>query len=296
MGLLRRVLLYLKNSRINTAPETRAFQEGIEFYRYAEKMGMGPCAVLILIDGVYCVKQSFGFTAETIIKSVSSPDFWEGVFTAPEDGGWLVKENGETASFYQFFAEADREKLKSLMLKRFSLRDGAAAIWMGYGGKDAIPAADKLIQKITATGIDFPITDFGGKNEQPVIPAGLLVNLFEIDFSDVAEALPQSTLTAQNVNFSLELLLSLARTIFYGAYYLCEPLFAKPNSCNMTRDSCLRAAVYSAGEIDPYVLYLQLAAALTPYFPDTALEALQIYNIGTASTPASVLSFLRATD
>jgi hypothetical protein len=294
MGLLRRVLSYLRKSQIKTASETGVFQEGIEFYRHAEKAGMGPCAVLIMVDGVYCIKQSFGLTAETIVRSASSSDFWEGVFTAAYDGGWLVKKGGEVSPFYQFFSEADREKLESLMLKRFSLGDGSGAIWVGYGGKDAIPAADALIQKIIPLGIDFPIVDSAEKSGQPEMPEGLLANLFEIDFSDVVEALPQSMLTAQN--YSLELLLSLAHTIFYGAYYECGSVFVNPNSCNMSRDSCLRAVVYSACEIDPYVLYLQLAAVLTPYFPDTALEALQIYNIGTASTPASVLSFLRASD
>jgi hypothetical protein len=282
MGLLSRALKELQKNPMSQVSDEF---DGIDFYADAQHAGLNSCAVLVEIDSVFCVKQFYGFCARTIVTSVSSADFWDGAIRRDED--YFVVTKDELSPFYQLFAEADTQNLRSLLLKRFKLPDGTNAIWLCYGDETAIPASDELLAKIAQTGIDF-------LHAEPVVhqaPKDIPGNLFEIDFSDVVEALPPN-----DANYSLELLLSLSRTIFYGAYKLCHALFQNPNGCYLSRDTCLRTVVYSACEIDSFLLNTQLQQILTPYFSSDVLEALQIYEIGAAVSEASILSFLQTAD
>lgn len=282
MGLLSRALLDLQEKPYAVFSGELS---GINFSEAAREAGLNSCAVFVQIDGIYCIKQFYGFCARTIITSVSQADFWDGV----ADGGenYLAVPKNKLPPFYQLFADEDKKNLSALLIKRFKLRDGSNAIWLCADGESAIPASDELLEKISKAGIDFPFEDAFTHQPHKNLPA----NLFEIDFSDVVEALPES-----GANYSLELLLSLSRTIFYGAYALCRPLFANPNCCYLSRDTCLRAVIYSACEIDAYLLNTQLQQILSPYFSSTVLEALQIYGIGAAESKAAILSFLQTAD
>jgi hypothetical protein len=285
MGLLSRALAL---ATFKSFSGTLTESPGIDFFEIAEESCMGQCAVITQVDGSYHIKQNHGFTAETIVRSVSSADFWNGVFAQETENGWIIKKGEDISPFSHLFSESDREGLESLMLRRVTRTDGSDIIWIGNGGASSIKAADALLEKIVASGIDFPAAD-SIPHEDP--PDGLSANLFEIDFSDVVESVPQ-----HDANYSLELLLSLSRTIFYGAYHLCGTVFASPNRCAVSRDSCIRAVIFSACEIDAYVLNTQLSQALSPYFSADALEALQVYGIGLESSPPSIFAFLQTSD
>ena len=282
MGLLSRALWDLQK---NPCAEDSLELNGIDFLEAAREAGLNACAVFVQIGGIYCIKQFCGFCARTVVESVSSADFWDGV--AGGDENYLAVTKDKLPPFYQLFADEDKKNLSALLIKRFKLRDGSNAILLCAGGKSDIPASDALLAKIAKTGIDFLLDNDFIHHPPKNIPA----NLFEIDFSDVVEALPE-----HGANYSLELLLSLSRTIFYGAYKLCKPLFKNPNCCCLSRDTCLRAVIYSACEIDAYLLNTQLQQILSPYFSSSVLEALQIYGIGTAKSEAAILSFLQTAD
>ena len=281
MGLLSRALQDLKK---NPCVIVSGELSGIDFSAAAREAGLNACAVFAQINGIYCIKQFYGFCARTIAVSVSSADFWDG---AGISENYLAVKKDKLTPFYQLFAAEDKKNLSALLIKRFKLCDGSSAIWLCSGGESDIPASNALLAKIVKTGIDFPLDD--GFIHRP--PKNIPANLFEIDFSDVVEALPES-----GANYSLELLLSLSRTIFYGAYKLCKPLFENPNCCCLSRDTCLRAVIYSACEIDAYLLNTQLQQILSPYFSSGVLEALQIYGISTAESEAAIVSFLQTAD
>jgi hypothetical protein len=193
------------------------------------------------------------------------------------------------APFYQLFSDEDKELLETLLVKRFTLSDGSSVIWISSDDETTIPAADGMIKEIIKSGIDFLQDD--SLQQTLDLSEDKKANLFEIDFSDTIESLPEN-----DANYSLEMLLSLSRTIFYAASHLCQVLFKKPNICIPSRNSCVRAVIYSSCEIDPDLLYLQLQKLFTPFFPETAFEALQVYGIGSSGSSASIRSFLQTTD
>jgi hypothetical protein len=280
MGLLEKVLA---NKLTDTDAPALA---GIDFYALAEKSGIGSCAILAQIDNYYCFKQFHGFSSQTVIKSIATTDFWDGVLTGDD---WHIMTGKKLTPFYQLFSDEDKELIKTLLIKRFTLYDGTSAIWISSDGKTTIPVADGIINDIIKSGIDFLQDDFLQKTLD--LSEDKKVNLFEIDFSDTIESLHEN-----DANYSLEMLLSLSRTVFYAASHLCQVLFKKPNICVPSRNSCVRAIIYASCEIDADLLYLQLQKLFTPFFPETAFEALQVYGIGSSGSSASIRSFLQTTD
>lgn len=115
MGLYRRAhaLLNAGESKNTTAiPLDDLFTR---FRHFAESGIVERFAVLAELSGSFKIAFSCGLNAQTVRKSVSTRDFWNGTI---ENGEWYRFTGRQLTPFYQFFSAADTAFLTELHIKK----------------------------------------------------------------------------------------------------------------------------------------------------------------------------------
>lgn len=121
MGLLSRMEairardLELKNSSSLYGSK----QKITNYHSFSKKVSLRQSAVLVPFGKRFFMRYEHGFDADSIFKSVSSVDFWNG--TIPQRQQWytVTKENLEP--FYQLFSDDIVGKLTHLHIKSFTI-------------------------------------------------------------------------------------------------------------------------------------------------------------------------------
>lgn len=90
--------------------------ERLAFFDFLQKNNFPNCAILQNKSNFYIIFQSFGFDGDTILRSFSSYDFWQG--TLPIQNQIYNFDIGELNinQFFQFFSENQNEKINSLSI------------------------------------------------------------------------------------------------------------------------------------------------------------------------------------
>ncbi|MBO5137986.1 MAG: hypothetical protein J6B81_05790 [Spirochaetaceae bacterium] len=88
-----------------------------DFHHFAELAGIEKCALLVPFGKRFFMQYSHGFDADTIFKSISTSDFWNG--TCPNAKDWRIFKGSSLEPFYQLFSEQEKNKLEYLQIKTF---------------------------------------------------------------------------------------------------------------------------------------------------------------------------------
>ncbi|MGI5174004.1 hypothetical protein H0R92_10465 [Treponema sp. OMZ 840] len=88
----------------------------VDFHRFADE-SRNSFAVFVEFDGNFRIVLNHGFNAETVRKSVSSRDFWDGTVS---DSGWHILHGDSLTGFYQLFSRHDSD-FKTLCIKKSSV-------------------------------------------------------------------------------------------------------------------------------------------------------------------------------
>ncbi len=94
--------------------------ELIDFHDFAKKNDLPFCALLIPFNNHFFMRYSHGFDVDTILKSVSSVDFWDGTIQKDK---WVTYSGSTLEPFYQFFSQNFLTTLNTLHIKTFDVLD-----------------------------------------------------------------------------------------------------------------------------------------------------------------------------
>ena len=103
MGLLKRI-----EESINQKPY---------FSTFCSKYGFNHAGIYILQNNNFILSKSFGLDAETIFKSVSTKDFWEGTLNYKIDNDFWIsfsRKEDNLEPFFQFFSKELVDSLNSI--------------------------------------------------------------------------------------------------------------------------------------------------------------------------------------
>lgn|SRR5574344_42576 len=89
------------------------------FSSICKKYGFIHAGIFSVIDGMYVFAHASGFDADTIARSISTRDFWNG--TVPDSDTWhtFSKTTNSISDFYQFFSDESKDTLSSLSFLKF---------------------------------------------------------------------------------------------------------------------------------------------------------------------------------
>lgn len=157
---------------------------GLAFSDFINKNSLKFCALLEKNNINYFVKNSLGFDAHSILSSVSTVDFWNGI--CPESRRIYNFSDSDNSPFLQLFSERLKEKVKEISV----YKNSKAQI---------IICQDKLSDN-AAKDLETIDDSDHHNNEQTLnslIKDGSVVSLFTIDFLKAAEAFFESCNNSQ---------------------------------------------------------------------------------------------------
>lgn len=129
-----------------TPPENPFFSD---FQQWAEFCGFAHCGVLCASQKIMLLKHAHGIDCETVLKSISTPDFWAGSAAGDE---WILPERGDErfAGFLQFLGSDAKEKTERIAILR--LRENPAAIFFAYDSNEfqSIPSEEEFRRVLLA--------------------------------------------------------------------------------------------------------------------------------------------------
>lgn len=106
MGLLQKALLLEKH-----------FFAGFSFSALCKKHAVSTAAVFTRHENVFSVSACIGFDAESISKSVSTADFWTGLF---QNKNYIDAELDALSPYFQLFSDTIKKSLSHIMCKKIS--------------------------------------------------------------------------------------------------------------------------------------------------------------------------------
>lgn len=93
-------------------------EDRLDFFKFLEKYSLSIFAVLKCDEQTYCIEKSVGFDGESICKSVSTKDFWEGFISQKQKLCSYSKNNHSIQPLYQFFSQKMQDTLDSIYVLR----------------------------------------------------------------------------------------------------------------------------------------------------------------------------------
>lgn len=130
--------------------------ERLAFCDFIKKNNFPKCAILKNNSNFYAIFQSFGFDGDSILRSFSSCDFWEGTIPNQNQIYSFNAKSININQFFQFFSENLKEKINSLSI--FKSTNGKILIFINENiTKKIIFDFEKLNleKKITNKNDDF---------------------------------------------------------------------------------------------------------------------------------------------
>ena len=161
-------------SRANTLDEIKS-NPGLVFSDFIIKHSLKTAALLEKKDSNYCVTNSIGFDAESILSATSTSDFWDGI----------CKTSGQVYSF------KNSEKTQLLQLFSFNQKDNLQelSVYKNSGSKILLCSGtltDAAAKDFEAISNDKHKNDILKLN--PLIKENSVVLLLKIDFSEAIKS------------------------------------------------------------------------------------------------------------
>lgn len=105
------------------------------FQQWAESSGFAHCGVFSAQPRFMLLSRAHGIESETIMKSISTNDFWEGSAAGRE---WILSERGDEcfAGFLQFLGNGEKEKAGCFAILK--LRENPATIFFAYEANEFV--------------------------------------------------------------------------------------------------------------------------------------------------------------
>ncbi|GMO12609.1 MAG: hypothetical protein Ta2A_22580 [Treponemataceae bacterium] len=253
MGLLAR-----SENLLNTLREQAKLGIGPDFFSCAKESALSQIALLVHVNGFYCIQASFGFSCETITRSVFPKKLWRKFF--PKTTEWKIYSGRKLNRWKKFFSAADIAAKKELLIKRIEVPNHDDVMCIALHNENMVLPIDNMLKKTLPACIRIPER----KNSKIQISAfseNKKNNLFTIDFSYAFNL---------HINkfkkYPPELVQAISNAVYVSAFKLCTSFFDSPNLCLSASNSGARILLISAINISEDIFAFQLQSMLEDFF------------------------------
>ena len=103
VGLLRKIILMDEKNRL-------------DFFDYVDKYKLSQCAILRQHEGLFQISSCFGFDSKSILKSVSTEAFWNGLIPKKNKPYLFSRRDNSIQPLFQFFSDNIIDSISSIIL------------------------------------------------------------------------------------------------------------------------------------------------------------------------------------
>jgi len=282
MGLLTKIT--------NTEPEAKPC-----FSTFCKKYGFVHAGVFAIVDGMYVLVNAFALDADTIIKSVSSPDFWKGTLSSSSAWHTYSLQQETLLGFYQFFGNAFKAHMNAAHY--FSFTSNSQNYILGIFQLDT----DFRTISLPAPGAAFiselePFCSprFCGLGNEALYKEQLAkatshcpASLFTISFEKlVLTIIDKSTITTMNLRKQVE------QTILSEISGLLSEAFQLENACIYTQGYEYHAVIFSKQLLNDSFIRLQITQTCASVIGSLNEELILVQFVEQTDSQAKIKSFL----
>ncbi|MDE7139755.1 MAG: hypothetical protein K2O09_03225 [Treponemataceae bacterium] len=231
--------------------------ESNDFYAWCEKQNFSHAALFRRDGDVFYIIKAVGLDAETIARSYSSKDFWDG--TLQTEAGWqsVSREEAAFASFNQFLSDDVRNKAQTLHF--IKLED--SVLMLVQEDDDFTLAANSETVKRDIIQIlrtqpapeDMHATAAAVVKGLQIADAALLVLSVRTAVENAIKPVSFRDETAKE---------KILQTIYHEIHRMCAILFQRPNCCMPGKNGELKIAFFSKNGTDEQLLRFHIAQTL----------------------------------
>lgn len=206
VGLLKRIIRMNEKNRL-------------DFFDYVNKYNLSQCAVFRLNNGVFQIDTCYGFDCNSILKSVSTVDFWNGLIPQKNTPLLFSKKDNSIQPLYQFFSDNLIDTIDSIVLYRS--QEDVILFCSSSSIETLIEDKDFFTQFCSLDKFDF---DFAFSNDDIYFndnPAAAKANTYIINLYDSIKDF------IENQNISENQKLHFEQVIFYNVFYSLRKCFPK---------------------------------------------------------------------
>ena len=206
VGLLKRIIRMNEKNRL-------------DFFDYVNKYNLSQCAVFRLNNGVFQIDTCYGFDCNSILKSVSTVDFWNGLISQKNTPLLFSKKDNSIQPLYQFFSDNLIDIIDSIVLYRS--QEDVILFCSSSSIETLIEDKDFFTQFCSLDKFDF---DFAFSNDDIYFndnPAAAKANTYIINLYDSIKDF------IENQNISENQKLHFEQVIFYNVFYSLRKCFPK---------------------------------------------------------------------
>jgi|GEM_PF-4803664 len=266
------------------------------FSTFCKKYGFLHAGIFGIVDGMYILKKVCGIDAETIFKSFSSPDFWNGIITQSDKWIDFNKEDKSINCFYQFFSEEAKDYLYSIHFLRFINNDETLYFaFIEYKNDSSIHTEKPNISEYFISDLVFNTQYFFSVNNnfdslEEKISSNLDTNsctLARLSFADLFCKLEENNkLVTENLSKTVE------NTLFEEIVFLFSEALDEFNISLPKSNFEFRIALFSGSILSGSLLHCQFMQLLQPIFNSIIEDSVFVHIVGFTKDSSEIKKFL----
>ncbi len=252
------------------------------FVSFAQKNFFDVCGILSSKNDFYYLRKSFGLDLNSIVNSVSTKDFWDGIISSKNN--WNIFEDENLNPFFQLFSDKVKENLKKIAILPF-LHDGEQNYFFIINPENSTLKTDNdFVSLLTETlQYDFSehsLEDFNFNKGFSVSPANLFIVSAKL------------ALTSAFSNFNEQIIPHLKNAAMEVIFESLKKLFAFPNICTLGSDEEIKCVLFAKEEIDEKLLQFQLNNSIKDFFDNDSFSNLLVLCAGICQNQKGTAIFL----
>ena len=261
-------------SRASNLDETQIIP-GLAFSDFTFKYSLKACVMLEQKDTEYCIKQSIGFDALSIISSISTVDFWKGICPVSKQ---IYKFTGaEISPLLQLFSINLKDEVKEIYIyKNNESKILLSLTAISEEAADAFEGINNEIHKVDVTALN------------PQIKESSSVLKFMLELSEAIESFLTSELKSNKVYFDL-----IEESILNEIYNRFVCFYNTPDSSVKSKNNIIKTVFITGKAYSVELIINHLIINLKEVLGDYA-ELISVNYCGSADSFELIQNFLRA--
>ena len=248
---------------------------GLAFSDFILKYSLKACAMLEQNNAEYCIKQSIGFDALSILSSVSTADFWNGI--CPVSKHIYRFSGNETTPLLQLFSVYLKDEVKEVYI----YKNNNSNILLSFS--EITPEAAEAFENIND---EYHSVDVMALN--PQIKENSCVLKFMLEFAEATESFLASELKSGNAHNEY-----IEKSIMNEIYNRFISYYNTPDSSVKDKNNIIKTIFITGKAYSVELITNHLIINLKEVLGDYA-ELIKVNYCGSAESCNQVQNFLRA--
>lgn len=265
MGLLQKALLLEKH-----------FFANLSFAEICKKYAIATSAIFTQNENEFSISACFGFDAESILKSISTFDFWNGLF---QNKNYIDAEAETLSPFFQLFSNELKETVSRVICKKIENENFCMLVFQN--------------DELSNLEINHFFSDVSHLNETQN-------NFFDFSKIDFSRVLQNENTTLISLDFDKAIRLSLqnqnekfSATLYAEIFAKLSETFLKPNAIFPSLENRANIVLFAHENFDLSLLQNHFAYFLKPILQNESAN-ISLKKIGSAKAQNEIIQFIHS--